>query len=240
MRRRFILLSVLVVTALGLVAIFVTKLFRPSSVADAQKRVTVAGAQENLAVAQKRLDRAEWLTNSANHLVQRVGLANTPVDQTIKTVGATAVQSREKELSTARFEAAVAPHIVAADYCVRKYDTFNAVQEAAATLSLSGFESVIIRPDAQETYQLLVPHDLGSNAWTTLQDVRVICVLVSDDPVNANSTCSKMKDSGIQATIRHLKKAGSADPKACSMGVFVRHSDAESARAILEGAGQDK
>lgn len=240
MRRRYIVLAVVVAIALGLVAFVVSKLFRPLTVAEAQMRVTIAGAQQDLASAQTRLDQAKRLTNSANNLVQRVGLASTPLDQAVKAIGAAEVQSREKELLAARFMAAVAPHIVAADRSVRTYDDFNAVQEAAATLSLSGFESVIIRPDAQETYQLLVPHDLVKNALMTLQEVRVTCLQVSDSPFDAHRTLSKIRANGIQATIRHLKKAGSADPEARSMGVFIRQSEAESARAILENAGAAK
>jgi hypothetical protein len=215
-------------------------LFQQAAVADAQMRVTVTGAQQNLANTQRRLDQAKRMTNYANGLVERIRLTNTPLDQAIKTLGAAEVQSREKELVTARFEAAVAPQMVAADHCVQKYDSFNAVQEAAAALSLSGFESVIIRPDVQETYQLLVPHNLASNALTALQDVCVICVQVSDDPASANRTLSRMKANGIHATLRLLEKAGSTDPETRATGIFVRHVDEESARTILEGAGQDK
>src|SRR6188768_3185556 len=118
MRRRYIVLAVVVAIGLSLVAFAVSRLFRPLTVAEAQMRVTIAGAQQDLASAQTRLDQAKRLTNSANNLVQRVGLASTPLDQAVKAIGAAEVQSREKELLAARFMAAVAPHIVAADRSV--------------------------------------------------------------------------------------------------------------------------
>jgi hypothetical protein len=126
------------------------------------------------------------------------------------------------------------------DTTIAKYDSFNQVQDAYATLTLSGLHDVLIRPEGQSgrasvpsSYDLLIPHDSAISGAAALRATNICELKRFEELSNAVSVVSMLSAHNIQTTFRPLKKDEQEASSYRVFAVYVRRSDEEAAKVLL-------
>ena len=184
-------------------------------------------------------------TTATETFVQKPGLSNSPVAQTVHAIGNKLVGAATRRDQTAQIGLSLAEwgkHLAAvATTSIGRYDDFNRAQEAYATLNLSGMDDVLIRPQGRsssragpESYDLLVRLDLATTAVAALRETQIRELSrFSEISILANAIAA-LKAHHIEATSRPLKRPGQGETSERVFALYVRCADEDAARKLLK------